>query len=127
MKEKITDAYWWCYRFRDRYLRWRYYWYGLKNLWYFFPVIWNDRWWDHTFLTTLMYYKLRHMEKNFLEYGLHVRADRDAENIGLAKNLCKRISDDDYFDDYGHSPEGQQRDVDLLCTILKNHLLEWWD
>lgn len=36
---------------------------GLKNLFYWLPVIWKDRWWDHAFLAELVSHKLSQMER----------------------------------------------------------------
>lgn len=40
---------------------------GLKNLWYWFPVIWGDRQWDYDFLLKLLSHKLCRMEDYFID------------------------------------------------------------
>lgn len=136
MKEKIVDFYWWLFRLWYYSLRpimlYRNIKYGIGNLYYYFPVIWRDRDWDHTYLVDLLYYKFSNMEKHFRNYGIHIGADRDADNIRLAKLLCKRITEDEYYKNPykridGKFTDQEQNDVDLLCDIIRKHLREWWD
>ena len=32
---------------------------GIKNLWRWFPIIWNDHDWDHTFIFKILRFKLQ--------------------------------------------------------------------
>lgn len=43
---------------------------GVKNLFYYSPVIWNDRYWDYEYLLVLLEYKLQQMRKGLIENGI---------------------------------------------------------
>jgi hypothetical protein len=133
LKDKIVNAYWWCYRiviYSHPFLTFKA---GVQNLIYFFPIIWRDRDWDDTYLTRLMAHKLKRMEKSFEKYSMHKYVDRDIKNIRMCRILCERISEDEYYErNYpwrkvnGKFIDNNQNDVDLLCDIMKKHLREWW-
>jgi len=69
---------------------------GIANLWIWFPVIWQDRWWDSYYIYALLHKKLSLMEKNFLKYGHHVGAEKDAHKMKVCRLLLERIIKDDY-------------------------------
>ena len=129
---------------------------SIKNLITWFPVIWNDRQWDHVFLLDILHKKLSLMEKFFREYGIHVGTEKDADNIKLAILLLDRIRKDDYIksafklyeEKYGEisfksfSSEKEKdcftqcidketylmnQDLDMLFSHLRKHIREWWD
>jgi len=70
--------------------------YGIANLIKWFPVIWNDRDWDHYFFHILLQKKLRNMEKYFRKYGNHIRSEADADDVKFCANLLERIIKDEY-------------------------------
>lgn len=43
---------------------------GIKNLFYYFPVIWNDRYWDYEYLLVLLEYKLQQMREGLIKNGI---------------------------------------------------------
>lgn len=71
---------------------------GIKNLITWFPVIWNDRQWDHCYFYELLHKKLTLMEKFFREKGIHLYAEKDADNIKYAILILNRIIKDNYYD-----------------------------
>lgn len=75
---------------------------GIENLITWFPVIWKDRQWDHTYLLRIMEKKLQLMEDFFLsEYAMSADAEKAAKRILVAKTLIKRLRKDEY-DIAGH-------------------------
>jgi len=38
---------------------------GFQNLWLWRKIIWNDRWWDYSFLDTIVKFKLTQMRDNW--------------------------------------------------------------
>jgi len=69
---------------------------GIKNLITWFPVIWKDRQWDHWFIYEILHKKLSLTEYHIRNYGHHVRAEQDADNIKKCVLLLKRLKDDEY-------------------------------
>lgn len=78
----------------------RSFWYGLENLWRWFPVIWNDRDWDHHFLLKILETKLDHMETFFnSDNPIICEASEVAMQIGIAKRACSRLIEDNVYHD----------------------------
>ena len=73
---------------------------GIKNLWRWFPTIWRDRDWDHTFIYEILRVKLEHQAKYIGDRDLHVDSKRDAERMRLVSKLIKLQQDDFYGMEY---------------------------
>lgn len=115
--------------------------YGVKNIIYWFPIVWQDRWWDHIFLYSILNHKLKQMEKGFREDGCHVYHEQDAKKIKICVLLLDRLQNDAYIDyknERGWEPElfkfeldkeehMMNQDLDLLFKILRKHIRTWWD
>jgi hypothetical protein len=71
---------------------------GIKNLIYWFPIIWNDRQWDHTYLTKMMLRKLSKMEEYFRNGHFYENQEKDAANMKICVDCFKRLIDDEYDD-----------------------------
>ena len=69
---------------------------GIKNIFIWFKIIWNDRQWDSYFLFILMQHKLALMQKYFETNAHYIGADKNVKNIKICKNLLKRLADDNY-------------------------------
>ena len=69
---------------------------GIFNLVKWFPVVWKDRWWDYEFLLIVLRFKLRDMEKNFREKGIHVHAEKDTNKMQRCLYALNRLLDFDY-------------------------------
>lgn len=71
---------------------------GIKNLWYWFPIIWQDRQWDHWFLVKILERKLRAMKTHFESYdNRYVSFKSRAKEIRYCRILCTRIIQDGYL------------------------------
>lgn len=70
---------------------------GLKNLWFWIPVIWNDRGWDEYYLFRLLVFKFKLME-NFYNSEHAISADRKhvASKVRICRLLCERLAENDY-------------------------------
>ena len=130
--------------------------YGIKNLISWFPVIWNDRWWDDYFIFVILRKKLIETEKNFRKHGCHVDLYKDADKIKKCIYILDRIIKDDYSDNvlkpyyrkYGEFDLTRkmddkekkffincvereeilkQQDIDYLFDNMKKYILTWWD
>lgn len=64
---------------------------GIKNIFKWFRIIWNDRWWDYRYILIILKHKLELTEKEFRKNGHHVHANRDADNIHICILLINRL------------------------------------
>lgn len=82
-------------RFPDRFVE------SIKNLVYWFPVIWRDRWWDYGFLYIIIHHKLKSMENSYNEENCNdLHWERHKKRIKTARLLCERLKNSDYRDKY---------------------------
>jgi hypothetical protein len=116
--------YWYFRLIRDPYRKTKY---GISNLWTWRKVIWNDYWWDDSFIFALLHKKFELMENNFRKNSYCVDGEKIADEIKIAKILCKRIIYEDYDSEecvVGNQPE---RDIAYLCDYIKKNVRKWWD
>jgi len=73
---------------------------GIKNLWYWLPVIWKDRNWDHQFIFDILSHKLKAQSKCIGGRGIHVSAERDAEIMMTCVRLIEKVSSEWYSMEY---------------------------
>ena len=73
---------------------------GVRNLIYWFPIIWKDRNWDSHYIFEIMMHKLKAQSKYIGERDIHTRAQRDAEIMMTCVRLMKLIDDDFYSSEY---------------------------
>ena len=95
---------------------------GVKNLWKWFPTIWNDRDWDHDFIYKLLAKKLEFQAKYFSNNGIHVDAKQDSERMMLVAKLIKLQQDDFYAMEY---MDYQVTEDFFLPVKDKSEYLEW--
>lgn len=97
--------------FRRIYLWWehdgkyyhKYFKQGVKNIWYWFPVIWKDRHWDDHFIFEVLKHKLKAQAKYIGDRDFHTRAQLDAKRIKLCVkliNICQEGTYDSEYMDY---------------------------
>lgn len=70
---------------------------GVKNLWKWFPVIWKDRNWDHTFIYEILKTKIEFQAKYIGNMDRHTTAKQDAEKMRLVARLIK-LQQEGYYD-----------------------------
>ena len=63
---------------------------------YWAPVIWKDKWWDHTFLLTILEKKLRYDAKNYSKNGHFENCNRYSKQMNIAAELCSRLQKENY-------------------------------
>lgn len=74
---------------------------GLINLYRFRKVIWAFRPWDHSYLLNIMEKTFTEMVKAH-EPGHLVKAPRTAKELKMAALLCKRLSEQNYYEKEHH-------------------------
>jgi hypothetical protein len=69
---------------------------GVKNIIYWFPVIWKDRDWDSHYIFEILKHKLKAQAKYIGDRDFHTRAKLDAKRMKLCVSLIKKIQEEDY-------------------------------
>jgi hypothetical protein len=70
--------------------------YGVKNLWRYRKVIWNDRDWDYAFLLYLVEFKTKAMSDTIRKYGMSVSSEEIADELAEVSQLLGRLANDDF-------------------------------
>jgi hypothetical protein len=94
--------------FKRRYLWWnhdgkyyhKYVKQGIKNLIYWFPIIWKDRNWDSHYIFEVLKHKLKAQAKYIGDRDRHTRAQLDAKRMRLCVKLIQLIQDETYAMEY---------------------------
>lgn len=73
---------------------------GVKNLWYWFPVMWKDRNWDDHYIFEVLKHKLKAQAKHIGDQDRHTRAQLDAKRMRLCVKLIELIQDETYQMEY---------------------------
>jgi hypothetical protein len=140
MSEEYNEWYWKLYRW----VRWKlpyqhkYIKYGVKNLYKWFWVIWNDRDWDHYYIFQVLKFKLEKQANHLAENGFHNNAQRDAELMMTCVRLIDKLQNEYYYDELCKSGVRSSEVVKnviakhkkakrLLFKIMNDRIEEWWD
>lgn len=71
---------------------------GMSNIIRWIPVIWGDEDFDYEPLYNLLYHKLKFMEEFYRsDYTWSAGALKTANEIKIAKNLAKRLTESNYL------------------------------
>ena len=108
---------------------------GVKNLLYWFPVIWKDRNWDSNYIFEIMIHKLKAQSKYIGERDIHTRAKRDAEIMMTCVRLMKLVQEETYSHEYSdyHKTKhffeelDEKRNGEKLYEWKSNELSERFD
>jgi len=73
---------------------------GVKNLWYWLPIIWKDRNWDHQFIFDILSHKLKAQSAYIGGRDIHQNAKRDAEVMMTCVRLIEKVQDEWYGSEY---------------------------
>ena len=73
---------------------------GVKNIWYWFPIIWKDRNWDDHYIFEVLKHKLKAQAKYIGRRDRHTRAQIDAKRMRLCVKLIEKVQDDTYAIEY---------------------------
>ena len=73
---------------------------GVKNLIYWFPIIWKDRNWDSHYIFEIMKHKLSGQADYIGRRDLHTRAQEDASKMRLCVKLMGLVQDEFYSIEY---------------------------
>jgi hypothetical protein len=92
---------WWYHdgKYYHKYLK-----HGIKNIIYWFPVIWKDRDWDDHFIFEVLKHKLKAQSKYIGSNDRHTRSQQDARRMRLCVSLIEKVQYETYemeYMDYG--------------------------
>jgi hypothetical protein len=73
---------------------------GVKNLIYWFPIIWKDRNWDSHYIFDIMKHKLSGQADYIGRRDLHTRAQEDAKKMRLCVKLMGLVQEEFYSSEY---------------------------
>ena len=109
---------------------------GVKNLIYWFPIIWKDRNYDHAFIEYMLEHKLKAMYKLFNDPNL--RQDGKAlRALRICLTILERRREEFYImelyskyfdtDQIKCVMDIEDRDWRTLNRLLEKYMLYWWD
>ena len=89
-------------------LKWRFEWRyihknivrGIKNMWYWTPVIWKDRNWDSDFLLEIVKFKISKMSKSHGKVMPYVGFERNVEVMNTVVKLIDKVLNEEYLHEY---------------------------
>jgi hypothetical protein len=73
---------------------------GVKNIIYWFPIIWKDRNWDGYYIYEIMKHKLKAQANYIGRRDFHTRAQQDARRMRLCVKLIEACQDEPYSMEY---------------------------
>ena len=68
----------------------------LKNLIRWFPVIWNDKDYDFSFIYAILKFKLQNISNQMKKDSCYIGRDREVELIDTVISLISKIDSDEY-------------------------------
>jgi len=95
--------------------------YGIQNIIKWFPVIWQDRDWDHWFILKIFHFKLNEVEKFQRKYGNSVTHEKIADQIKIAILLLDRLIKDEYLENVLKPHEKKWGDSEFIFTPIKGN------
>jgi len=75
-------------------------WEGIKNLWKWFPLVWNDRDYDHAFIFDVLKFKIKNTADYIEKHKRYEDWEYDVEKMRLCIRLIDKIQNDDYQSEY---------------------------
>lgn len=109
---------------------------GIKSILFWLPVVYKDRWWDHSYLYRILRHKLYQIETEFISKGVAVHTENELKKIKICYLLLDRLANDDYSNiikekNIRKSFEKEEymikQDLDLLFNIMRKNIRTWWD
>jgi hypothetical protein len=114
---------------------------GIINLYYWFPIIWKDRDWDHYFLEEILHYKLTNMYNFFVSKEAVTNWEvADQDKALQALKICVTILErrrEEFYMQLAHDLSSlketekiyacEERDMRVLGNLLGKYLGYWWD
>lgn len=149
LKDDIIDIYYFFWRIFDKTRIFiKNFPYDLARVFYWFPTIWKDKWFDRNYLFTILEKKLRYDAKRYIsyDYAWSVDARKVGDQMLRCAELCKRLREDEYYfvieeaykdagmdieemrmELYEKEYKAEKKDLDELFNTMKDNAMGWWD
>jgi len=108
MKDKIYNIYWDLIGWRTRYIYRKF-----KNLYRWFPIIWNDQDYDKHYIFDILKFKLKNQAKYIGNNDRHTRAALDAKRMRICVELIDKVADEHYQGEYMDYHETKWEFIDV--------------
>jgi hypothetical protein len=89
---------------------------GIKNLIYWFPIIWKDRNWDQFYIYEILKHKLKIQAEYLSEKDTFVSSQQSARNMRICVSLIEKLQDDFYSMEYH---DYHETDFDFIPTTIE--------
>ena len=107
---------------------------GFRNIWYWLPIIWKDRHWDHAYIYDILKHKLKAQAHRLHTADMHLSAKRDAEIIRTCVRLIDKVNNDFYSMEYmdyeknkmWFEPSDKEGFSELKSKVLEDNLDEYF-
>ena len=103
---------------------------GIKNLLYWFPIIWKDRNFDQHFIYEILKHKLKYQSKSILKNNIHTSAERNSRIMNICISLIDKVQSEfylyehlDYFELNSCTEEYSSKGYQLLKMDIKDDRL----
>ena len=101
---------------------------GVINLVKWFPIIWNDREFEYSFLLKIMSHKMKLMSEMHRKDGNSLHHEEYAKQLAECARLAKRLSMEDYDGEtLDEDDKLMEQDLDLLFSNMRKNIKNWWD
>ena len=84
----------------------------IYNLYRWFPIIWRDQDWDHSFIYEILKFKLKNQAEYIGHHDRHMSAKRDAEIMMLCVRLIEKVQNEYYSSEYMDYHESDYNFID---------------
>lgn len=126
--------------------------YGIKNLFKYFKVIWNDRHWDYSFILILLKFKLETIKNSYSKKHYSTDVPYQLKYINICIILLDRLIENNFLEEeLNNLYEGKEflefnennipkindiwnrqsiirkKHMKLLMKILESRIETWWD
>lgn len=98
---------------------------GIKKLWYWFPVIWKDKDYDHSYIYEVLKHKLKSQALYIGSRDIHTRADQDSRRMLICANLIDKLQEGYYEIEYADYIEDRSWFEPYKDKDSKEELYEW--
>lgn len=86
---------------------------GIINLIKWFPTIWRDRNWDHTYIYEIIEFKLRNQAKYIGKMDRHTMSQKDAKDMLICADLINKVKEGYYDSEYMDYHESEFKFIDI--------------
>jgi hypothetical protein len=113
---------------------------GIKNLIYYFRIIWNDMDYDYYYILFLIFHKLKKTQKRYTKKDFFENQENELNKpLRICIEIIYRMLTDFYYNDIKNydkiidnkhlimAESCLKRDHDLLFKILSKYIKYWWD